>query len=87
MLFVCFGMILFVTTPTAVVLSTWIGVGFCGHPIYIRVWRNSTHLRAVINKEANSASAAEDITNLIICAIVSTVPLKVGIEKFLERYM
>ena len=66
MLLVCLGIILFVTTPTAVVLSTCIGIGCCGYPISNAVWRNSKHLQAVINREANSASAADDITNFII---------------------
>ena len=85
-LFVYLGVILLVTATTDVALSTCAGVGCCGQPISIIVWLNPTHLRALINKEANSASAADDITNLIICAIVSTAPLKVGIETFYERH-
>ena len=83
----CFGVTLFVTNPTVVALSTCMVVSFCGHPISIRVWSNSKHLQAVTNKEGNSASVADNITNLIICAIVSTSPLKEGIETFSERHM
>ena len=66
MLLVFSGMMLLVTTPTDIVLSTWIGIGCCGQPISIRVCRVYTHLRAVMNKEANSASAVEDIMNFKI---------------------
>ena len=83
----CLGIILFVTTPTAVALSNCICVGCWGHSISIRVLCDSTHLRVVINKEANHDSAGDDITNLIICAIVSTAPLKAGIGTFSERHM
>ena len=80
-------MILFVTTQTVVVLHTCIGVGCCVHPISIRLLSNSTHLRAVTNKEADYASDTNDITNLILCAIDITAPLKTRIGTFSDRYM
>ena len=86
-LFVCLNIILFITTLTAVVLSTCVGVGFCGYLISIVILRNSTHLCAVINKEANSASATDNITNFIIWTIVRIAPLKVGISTFSDRYI
>ena len=82
MILACLSVTLLVTTPTAIALSTWIGVGCCGRTISIRIWINYSHLRAVMNKEANSASAAEKITNLMIYDIVRTVPLKVGTHTF-----
>ena len=85
-LFVCLDMMLFVTTPTDVVLSTYIGVRCCGHIVSISVWCNSTYFQAVISKVDNSTSVADDITNLIICAIVRTTPLKAGIGTFSERH-
>ena len=70
MLLVCVGTDLFVATPTSVVLHDCTGAGCCDHPISIEVWLNSAHLRAVKNNDDNSASSADDIANLIICAIV-----------------
>ena len=87
MLFVCLGVTLVVTTLTDVVLSTCIGVGCFGYPIPVKVLLNSTHFLAVTNKDANSASAADDMTNLIMCAIVSTAPLKAVIGTLYERHM
>ena len=81
-LFVFFEITLFVKTATTVVLSTCIRVGCCGHAISIRIWCNLMHLSAVVNKEANSASADDGITNLIIRGIVSTAPLKEVIVTF-----
>ena len=81
----CLVIVLLVKIPTAVELSTWMGVGCCSQPIPIIVWRNSTHLRAMVNKKAYFASAAENITNLIIFVIVSTIPLDTGMWKFSER--
>ena len=86
MRFFCLGIMLLVTTPPAAALSTCVGIGCCGHPISIKVWLNYTHLRAAINKDTHSASAADDIKNLIICDVVSTAPLKAGIGTFSERH-
>ena len=47
------------------VLYVWIGVGGCGHPISIKVCVMGTSFLEVIYKAANSASAAEVMTNLI----------------------
>ena len=80
MLFVCLETILCVITPTAVVLSTWIGAGFCGHFISISDCCSSTHLRVVIKRDANSASAIDDMTCLIICTIIITALLNYGID-------
>ena len=85
-LLVCLGIMVFVTTPTAVALYTCIGVRCCVHPISIKGWLNYTHLWVIINKDANSTSAADDITNLIICTTVRTDPSKAGIGIFLERH-
>ena len=46
----------------AVVLSVCIGVGGCGWPISISIWRNISAFFAFVKTPAISASAAEDIT-------------------------
>ena len=58
-------MVLF-TTPESVELSVWIGDGGCFQPIYINVWWMGTISVAVMYSAPSSASAAEDITNLMI---------------------
>ena len=62
-------------TPNAVELLDWIGVLGFGHPISMRVWRIGTISLAVMNNLASSASAAEDMTYLTICAMVRIGPL------------
>ena len=44
-----------------------------------------TALRAIIYRPANSASVADDITCLIMCAMLRTAPLFCGIVLLLER--
>ena len=70
------------TTPDAVELSVWMGLLGWGHPMSMRVWRCGIISLAVIKRAANSDSAAEAMTNLIIWAIESTAPLKRGKASF-----
>ena len=49
------------------------------------LWRSGIIFFAVINSAAISASAANAITVLIICAIVNTGPLSFGFGSFYER--
>jgi hypothetical protein len=72
----CFGIMVLFVTPTAVELSVWIGLCGCGHPMLMRVCWWGTILRVAIKSAASSALAAEAMTNLIMVAIVRTVPLK-----------
>ena len=53
-------MVLF-TTHTDVELSVWIGVGGCGQPILIRVWRMGTISLESIKRPPSLALAAKDI--------------------------
>ena len=53
----------------------------------MRVWRSGTIYLDVIKSAANSASVAEEITNLIIWAMAITGSLKRGIGSFSERMM
>ena len=64
------GTMVRLVTPTAVELSVWIGVLVCDHHISMRVWRIGTISLALMNNPASSASADEDMTYLIIFAMV-----------------
>ena len=74
-----------VVTPTAVGLSVCIGDRPWGHFILMRFCRRVTILLAVINRVASSASAAEDMKNLMIWEILSIGPLNHGLGSFLEK--
>ena len=50
----------------------------CSHPISINVLRNDIIFLAVMYNAAISASAADAIIFLMICAIVKTGPLSFG---------
>ena len=68
---------LFVTKPFAVVLSVCIGVGGCLFHISSRAWRAGMALRQFMKSALSSASAAEDMTDLMILVTVRTEPLLV----------
>ena len=80
--FVFLGMMVALDTPTAVELSHWMGDLGCGHPISVRDWCSGTMALAQMKRPASSASAAEDMTFLMICATVRTGPLYVGAGTF-----
>ncbi len=80
-----FGIMVLFVTPTAVELSVWIGLRGCGHPMPMRVCRWGTILWAAIKSAASSALAAEAMTNLMMVAIVRTVPLKHGVGSSSKR--
>ena len=71
--------------PTAVELLHWMGDLGCGHPISVRDWRSGTMALAQMKSLASSASAAEDMTFLMICATVRTGPLYVGAGTFSDN--
>ena len=73
-----FGCILLLISPSAVVLSVWIGVLGWGWPISSSIWRRWTASFALMNSAPSSASAAHDITALMIVAIVRIAPLLGG---------
>ena len=83
--FVCFGYILPLTTPSAIELSVCKGVGGCGCLISSSIILIYTASRAIIYRAASSASVAEVITCLMMCAILSNAPLLVGILPPLDR--
>ena len=73
------------TTPVAIKLSVWIGDGGCFQNISINVWRMGTIYLAVMYSEPSSASAAEDITNLMIWEIARIAPFHSGVGSFSDK--
>ncbi len=82
MAFNALGMILFVSCAFAVELSVCIGVSGWGWPSSASVCRIETAIFALMNSAPNSASAADDMTALIIWEILSTAPLLRGMFSF-----
>ena len=82
---VLLGWMFLLATPTAVLLSTCMGVWGCLCLISSRVVRTGIASRALMNIAPTSASAAEDITALISWAMVSTAPLFGGYSSWLEQ--
>jgi hypothetical protein len=66
MAFVRFGWTCKFMMPSAVELSVWTGVGGCGCPITLKIFRSSTPLRAFVYNAPILASAADDMTALMI---------------------
>ena len=69
---------LLVTAPCAVVLYVCIGVGGCVFTISSRDWRASMASLQLMKSAPSSASAADDMTALMILAIFSTDTLLGG---------
>ena len=85
MALVAFGRIVLLRIPVAVTLSVYIGVFGCGCPISVRVCWILTALRSLMYSALNSASTADDVTALNICASNNMAPLSGGIGLSLER--
>jgi len=85
MAFVRFGCILSLTTPSAIELSVCNGVHGCLCPIFSSMILMHMASRAMMYSAANSASVVDDITCLIMCAMLSMAPLLTGILALLER--
>ena len=84
---VCLGTSVLFVTPTAVVLSTWMGDFGWGQPISMSVRRSGTISLAVMKRAASSASAVDDMTNLMILASVRMEPFSLGMASFSEQKM
>ena len=80
MAFSAFGRILLVSSACAVELSVCIGVRVSGWPNSSSVVRMDTAVFALMNNAPSSASAANDMTDLIICDMLRTAPLFIGIS-------
>ena len=85
--FVFRGIMIALDNPTAVDLSHWMVDLGCGHPISVRDWRSGTMALAQTKRPASSASAAEDMTFLMIYETMRTGPLYVGAGTFSESIM
>ena len=73
--FVRFGWMLLLITPSAVELSVCIGVLGCLCPNYLRIMFMYDASLAAIYRAPSSSPDADDMTVLIICAMVSMAPL------------
>ena len=56
----------------AVELSVWIGVRVCGWPKSSSIVRMDMAVFVLMNNAPSSASAADDMTDLIICDMLRT---------------
>ena len=81
------GMMVLLVTPTAVELLHWTGVLGCGHPILMSACRSGTIYLVMVKRPDSLASEVDDMTFLIICAIVRTGPLWRGIRTSSESIM
>ncbi len=69
------GCILPFTTASAIALSVCIGVGGCVWPNSSKTLRMYTASRSMMYSVANSASVADDMTFLMMCAMLRMAPL------------
>ncbi len=72
-------------TESAIALSVCRGVGSCLCPNCLSMILIYTTLHAMMYSPANSASVANDMTFLIMCAMLSTALLFGGTVVLLER--
>ncbi len=77
-----FGKILLVSRVCAVALTVCIGVRGCGCPSSISVCRIEMAVFALMNRAPSSASAVDYMTARIICKMLRTAPLLMGILSF-----
>ncbi len=83
--FVRLGCILPLHTASAAALSVCNCVEGCLWPISVNTILIYTASRAMMYNAANSASVADVMTCLMMCAMLSTAPLLAGIVALLER--
>ena len=83
--FVRFGCILPFATASAIELSVCNGVGGCLCPIYSKMTLMYTASLTMMNKSANSASVADEMTCFIMWAMLRTDPLFCGMVELLDR--
>ncbi len=78
MAFKALGKILLVSSARAVKLSFCMGVKNCGCHIFLQMSCMETAILVLMNIAPSLASAANDITALIIWDMFSTAPLMMG---------
>ena len=69
-------LIVLLTMLTAVVLSTWMGVGGCGCPSLCKIWRITLASWAFRNSAPSSASAADAATTFKMVQVIMILPLR-----------
>ena len=79
MAFSAFGRILLVSSACAVELSVCMGIRVWGWPNSSSIVRMETAGFVLTNNAPSSASAADDMTDLIICDMLRMAPLFIGI--------
>ena len=79
------GVMVLLITPSAVVFLVCIGVGGCGCPIAMSSWQAGMDSLQLMQRVPSYTSAADDMTNLMICAMARKAPLLGGSVEFLER--
>ena len=72
-------------TKFAVELSVCIGVGGCGCPISVSTFLRWTASLALMKSPASSASADEDMTDLMICAMLRMALLFGGMSALVDK--
>ena len=82
---VCLGCILPLHTASAVALSVCSGVAGCLWPISVKTILIYTASCAMMYNATNSASVADVMPCLMMCAMLIMVPLLAGIVASLER--
>ncbi len=85
MALVCLGCTLPLMTPSAIALSVCSGVGGCACPSSSRIILMKTASHAIMYRPASSASVAEDIMFLMMCAMFRIAQLFGGTVVSLER--
>ena len=68
----------------AVILSVYMGLGGCLCPISPSAWRDGMDYLHSMKNTTSSASAADDMTDLMVLEIVNTAPLLGGNVVFLD---
>ena len=81
--FHCLLAMLLVTKPRTFVLSVYIEVGGYLCPISLSAWQAGMALRQLMKSALSSASAVEDMTDLMI--LVKTYPLLAGYSVLLDK--
>ena len=83
--FLCFGCIFPLHAVSAITLSVCNGIGGCLCPISSKIILMYTASRSMMYSAVSSASVADVMTCLIMCAILIIAPLFCGIVALLDK--
>ena len=79
------GAMMLLMNPSAVLVLVCIGMVGCGCPVAMSAWRAGMASLQLMYRLPSSASAADDMTDLMICVTVRTAPLLGGSVEFSKR--